>query len=125
MKKYNPLIYIEVDGGLLGFHEELARPADAEAVVRRLGGAADFDGILVDDVLVRLGEALPVVDVPTEGLEQGVDELVADGGLAEQRAAVLVVVALEELDQFDDLLRGRHGTSTCRDGMVARAVGVL
>ena len=67
--------------GLLGLDEELARAADAEAVVGRLGGAADLDGVLVDHVLVGFGVALLVVDVPAEGLEEGVDELAAELGL--------------------------------------------
>ena len=74
-------VVFDVDRGLLGLDEELARAADAEAVVRGLGRAADLDGVLVDDVLVGLGVAGPVVDVPAEGLEERVDELAADLGL--------------------------------------------
>ncbi len=48
-------IVLDIDGGFLGFEEELARAADAEAVVGGLGDAADLDGILVDDILVCLG----------------------------------------------------------------------
>ena len=74
-------VVLDVDGGLLGLDEELARAADAEAVVGGLGRAADLDGVLVDDVLVGLGVALRVVDVPAEGLEEGVEELAAELGL--------------------------------------------
>ena len=42
----------DVHRGLLGLDEELARAADAEAVVGRLGAAADLDGVLVHHVLV-------------------------------------------------------------------------
>ena len=73
-------VVLDVDGGLLGFEEELAGAADAEAVVGRLGGLADFDGVFVDDVLVGLGVALLVVNVPAEGLEERVEEFAADLG---------------------------------------------
>ena len=63
------------DRGLLGFEEELARAADLKAVVGGLDGAADADGILVDDILVGFGVALFVVDVPAEGFEQGIKKL--------------------------------------------------
>ena len=59
-------VVLDVDRGLLGLDEELALLADAEGVIRRLGRAADFDLVLVDDLFVLLGEALHVVDVPAE-----------------------------------------------------------
>ena len=49
--------------------------ADAETIIRGLGGIADLDGVLVDDVLVGFGEAVRVVDVPAEAFEERVDEL--------------------------------------------------
>jgi len=72
---------LDIDGGFLGLDEELADPADAEAVIGGLGRPADLDRVLVDDVLVGLGVALLVVDVPAEGFEERVDELAADLGL--------------------------------------------
>ena len=35
-------VFFDVDGGFLGFHEELAHPADSEGVIRSLGGHADL-----------------------------------------------------------------------------------
>jgi hypothetical protein len=57
---------LDVDRGLLGLEEEDAPAADAEAVVRRLGRAADLDGVLVDDFAEGFGVILRVVDVPAE-----------------------------------------------------------
>ena len=101
-------VVLDVHRGLLGLDEELALLADAEGVVRRFGRAADPHLVLVDDLLVLLREPLGVVDVPAERGEEGINELVADGGLAECGVAVLVVVALEELDKLDDLGRSGH-----------------
>ena len=71
-------VVAHVDRGLLGFEKELPPAADAEAVVRGLGRAADLDRVFVDDVLVGFGVALLVVDVPAEGLEEWVEKLVAE-----------------------------------------------
>ena len=96
-------VVLDVNGGLLGFEEELARAADAEAVVRGFGGLADFDGVFVDDVLVGLGVALLVVHVPAEGFEERVEELAAELGFVVVGRAVGVAVAVEPLDQVEDL----------------------
>jgi hypothetical protein len=53
-------------------------------------------------------KALCVVNVPAEGDEEGVDELVADRGFAERGVAILVVVALEELHELADFSRDGH-----------------
>ena len=58
-------VVLDVDRRLLGLDEELARAADAEAVVGRLGRAADLDGVLVDDVLVGFGVALRCCPCPS------------------------------------------------------------
>jgi len=65
---------------LLGLQEELAGTTDAEAVVRGLGGRADADGVLVDDVFVCLGITPLVVHVPAKGLEKRIDELPTELG---------------------------------------------
>ncbi len=92
----------DVDGRFLGLHEELAHPADAEAVVGRLGLPADLDGVFVDHVLVRLGVTGRVVNVPTQGAEEWVDELVADLGLVVSPPSACMDVATEAFDQFAD-----------------------
>ena len=102
------------DRGLLGLHEELAVLADMEGVVRSFGRSAHLDLVFVDDLFVLLGELLDVVHVPAERGEEGVDELQADRGLAERGIAVLVVVALEELDKLDDLGGCGHRRLTVR-----------
>lgn len=101
----------DVHGRLFGLHKELARPPDTEAIVGRLDALAHADGILVDDVFVGLGVAGAVVHVPTEGLEQRVDELVARLGLVVAAGPIGLAVAAKALHQFgDDLRRGSgHG----------------
>jgi len=92
-------VVLEVDRGGLGFDEELAGAADAEAVVGGLDVLADADGVLVDDLLVGLSPALRVVHVPTEGFEERVDILPAQLGLAVAALEVVLAVLLERLDQ--------------------------
>jgi len=58
------------DRRLLGFEEEFTRPADAEAVVRRLGGAADFQAVFVDFVVVGRAD---LVALPVEMIDQAFD----------------------------------------------------
>ena len=52
--------------------------------------------------LVSVGVAPLVVDVPAEGLEEGVDELAAELGLVVAARAVGVAVAREALDEVGD-----------------------
>ena len=49
-------VVLDVDGGLLGFEEELADAADAEGIVRRLGLPGDLHAVLVDDLAILLGK---------------------------------------------------------------------
>lgn len=67
-------VVLDIDRGFLSFDEELARAADSEAVIGRLGVAADLDRVLVNDLLVSFGVALLVVNVPAEKREKGIDE---------------------------------------------------
>ena len=102
----------DVHRGLLGLDEELARAADAEAVVGRLGAAADLDGVLVHHVLVGLGVAPLVVHVPAQGFEERVDELDPGQGLVILAALVAVQVGAEAVDELVDGVGGGHrGTS--------------
>jgi len=79
--------------------------------------AGDAEGVLVDNVLVRLSVALPVVDVPAEGLEERVDELSAHLGLVVRPGAIVASVALEAIYELMYNIRGRVGTET---GLVRR-----
>jgi len=82
-------INTDADGGFLGFEKEFASAApaggasaDVEAIVGRLGGAADLDGVFIDNFAVSLGISLVIVDVPSQRLEHGIDEVDAKLGLA-------------------------------------------
>ena len=55
------------DGRFFGLDEEFAVAADAKGVVGGGGLAVDLEHVLVDDVLVGLGVALEVKDIPAEG----------------------------------------------------------
>ena len=69
---------------------------------------ADLDRILVDDVLVRLGETLPVFDVPPEGNEERIEKLPAELGLVVLGGLVRVAVPVEPLHQIKDFLGRGH-----------------
>jgi len=56
----------------------------------------------VDDVLVGLGVACGVVDVPAQGHEQRIEEFVAELGFVVGRSAVGVAVAVEGIEEIGD-----------------------
>ena len=64
-------VVLDVDRGLLGFDKELARAANAKAVVGRFVAVADVDGVLVNDILVSFAVALFVLHVPSQRLKKG------------------------------------------------------
>jgi CheY-like chemotaxis protein len=102
-------IFDDFDSGLFGFEKEDSPPTDAKAVVRRLGLAADLNGVFVDDVLVRFSQPLLVVDVPAEGLEEGVEELAAELRFVVAACRLVrLAIALEVLDQLTKDRRRRH-----------------
>ncbi len=123
-------VVLDGDRGLLGLDEELADAADAKAVVRGLGRAADLDGVFVDDVLVGFGVACLVVDVSAECVEERVDELAADLGFVVGLLLVGLGVLGEALDELENTLWrwGRVGRRCLGHGaMIARTwrVGVF
>jgi len=77
------------------------------------GRPANLDSVFVDYVLVSLGVALLIVDVPPQGLEQGIDKLQAYRGLVVAAGAVGIQVAVKPLDQFKDSFRGRPWRLIC------------
>ena len=77
----------------------------------RARGAFDPDGILVDDVLERLGVAAGVADIPAEQLEQGINELDAGLGLVDRAAVIAFGVAVEDLDQVQQFIGYWHRRS--------------
>ena len=68
---------LDIDRRLLRFEEKLARPDDAEAIVRRFGCAANLDCIFVNDIFVGLSVAADVFHVPAERFEHRIDKLFA------------------------------------------------
>ena len=95
---------LDVHGRLFGFEKEFARASDAKAVIGRLGGFADFDCVLADDIFVCFGATLLVIDVPAEGLKEQIEELAAELGFVVLWRAVSVLVALETFDEIKNFL---------------------
>ena len=98
-------VVLDINRRPLCLQEEFAGAADAEGVIGRFGGLADFDGVLVDDVFVRLRVALLIVHVPAERLEERVEEFAAELRFVVVRRAVGFAIAVEPLDQLQDLRR--------------------
>ena len=80
-----------------------------EVVFGGLGDAGDPDGVFMDDFLEGFGVALRVLDVPSEGLEEGVDELAANLGFVVVGRGVVVAVGVEAFDELEDGARCLHG----------------
>ena len=99
---------LHVDRRPLGLDEELASATDSETVVRRLGGAPDLDRIFVNDVLVRLGRAGLVVDVPPKSFEEGVEKLSAKASFVVYLGPVSVQIPLKSFNEAGNL-RGDVG----------------
>ena len=116
-------ILFDVDGGLLGFDEEFARPADAEGVIGGLGGAADLDGVLVDDIFVGLGVVVVVEHVPAEGLEEGVEELAAQLGFVVVWGEVRVTKEFEIIYKLENDIWSRHWCSIIYTALDGKANG--
>ena len=55
----------------------MPRPADAEGVVWRFGRPAHLDGVFVDRILIGFSVALLVEYVPSQSLEERIDEFPA------------------------------------------------
>ena len=117
-------VLLDVDGRLFGFEKEFARVVQAEAVVRGFDRAGDADLVFVDDVLVGFGFTGGVINVPAQGLEEGVEELAADLGFVVLAGLVGVVVPGETLDEFLDLDRLIHNIALCRIPSVKRCGSV-
>ncbi len=102
-------IVLYVDRRFLGFHEELALGSHLEGVIRRFGGALDFEGILDQHIGVLRGDAFLVVHVPTEGGEELVEELLAQARFVVFAGAVGGAVLFKFGDELVDDLRRGHG----------------
>jgi hypothetical protein len=95
-------------GWFLALDEELADTADSEAGIRGLRRAADLQGVRVDHVLVCLGIALLVVNIPAKGLEKRVNELDPDFRLLVLRGLVRFALCVVAFKQARDVFRNSH-----------------
>ena len=104
-------VFGDAYGRFLGLGKEDAAAADAECVVRGLGCACDLDGLFVDDRLEDFGQAGFVGDVPTERLEEGVEELGAELFFFVVRGQKDLAVPFEPLDEVSHQCgrRSSHG----------------
>ena len=92
-------VFLQVNDGFFRFDEELAHSADAEAVVRCLGGTANLNGVLVDDVFIRLGVTLLVVYIPAQSFEKWIEEFTSKLGFVVLAATIGFEVAAETINQ--------------------------
>ncbi|MDP8215106.1 MAG: hypothetical protein RAO92_04335 [Candidatus Euphemobacter frigidus] len=97
-----------INGGFLGFDKELASSPDPKTIIGGLGDATDFDGVFGDDVLVSLGVALLIVDVPAQGLEERIDELGANVGFLVTGTFISFQVSVEYFHQSLNFFGGSH-----------------
>jgi hypothetical protein len=88
-------LILDIGGRLLGLQEELARAADAEAVVRGFGIASDCNGIFVDDILVGFGVAGSVGHIPPQGIEEGIEKFSSELGFVVTLRFIVLEIALE------------------------------
>src|ERR1019366_161226 len=72
---------LNVDSRFFCLNKEFAGLPNPKAVIRRFRRPPDFDGIFMDDILVRLGIALPIVHVPAETSEEWVQEFLSEASL--------------------------------------------
>ena len=96
----------DVDGGFFGLDEEFAGAADAEAVVGGAGGVFGAEGVLVDDVLVGFGISGAIGDIPAEGFEEGIEELLAELGFIVYGGVVGFFVFAKAMDKILDDVGG-------------------
>ncbi len=85
-------IVLNIDRGLFRLEEEFTGASDTEAIIGGLSVSSDLDGILVNDVLVGIGIALFIVDIPAEGFPEGVKEFATNLGFVITTGFVVVDV---------------------------------
>ena len=104
-------IRFNVNRRLFGLQKELADAADAKTVVRGFGGLPDFDGVLVDHVLIGFGITLLIGDVPAQGFKQGINELAAYLSFVVSALLVSLQIVVETFDQFENFGGNSHDFS--------------
>jgi len=70
-------VFGKIHGGFFRFNKKFTGSPNTEAIIRSLGGAAHFDGILMDDVLISFSMAGGIVHILAKDFEKGIDELPA------------------------------------------------
>jgi len=91
---------------LTSLEEKLSDTANAEAVVRRFGVAADLYGVFVDDFFICLCITLSIIYIPAEGFKEGVDEFYAELGFVVGRVSIGFDILLEALNEAGYLFQG-------------------
>lgn len=79
--------------------------ADLEGIVRRFGGAADFDVRFMNDIAIGHGVAGFVEDVPAEGFPEGIDELDAHLRFAVAGIFIFVQIVMKFFYELVDGVR--------------------
>lgn len=90
---------VEFFGGFFGFADEAVTGVDAEEVVGAFLAASDLGAGFDFDFALRLDEAGFVGDVPAEGGEKGIEEVVAELGFDVAGRFMLGEVVAEGIDE--------------------------
>jgi hypothetical protein len=94
----------DVDGRFLSLNEEKRMPARLEGVIRGLGGSVYIHRDLFDHLAEFFGVVLMVVDVPAEGFEEGVEEVIAKLGLVVFAGVVDIALVGKAGDEVNNFL---------------------
>ena len=117
---------MEFLGGLLGLADEAVGRVSAEEVVGAFLASADLGAALGLDFAVLGDKPGPVLDVPAQRAEEGIEEFLAETGFIVARALVGDQVPPEGFDQaiqFD--LEGLKRGGVRHDGEVLRGAAAL
>ena len=113
----------DIDRWFLRFEKELARAADAKAVVRRFGRAADFDGVFVDNILVSLCVTADVFHVPAERFEHRINKFFAELCFVVLTGFIGVALLFETLNKVSNYRGSGHGRELDRRPVEIKLAG--
>ena len=106
-------IIFNIHGRFLCFDNEFPGAPDPKSIVNKLGGPPDADWVFVDNFFVLFGIAPGIVDIPTEGLEERINELPPELGFVELSSPVSCLVKFVSLNKFEDCLRDLLSMPPC------------
>ena len=103
--KCGACIIFKIYRGLLCFQKKFACTADTKTIVRSLCDTADLNGIFVNNVFVRFGITLLVIDIPAKECEQRVNELASYLRFIVLAGFIRFTMRIKTLNQFNNFFR--------------------